>query len=48
MNNKNEIQLWSFVEFKEYKQIWDLDTDNVFYSMGRNRFYIFDPILLKK
>ncbi|HRS42883.1 MAG TPA: hypothetical protein P5530_03365 [Candidatus Diapherotrites archaeon] len=32
----------------EYKQIWDLDTDNVFYSMGRNRFYIFDPILLKK
>jgi hypothetical protein len=33
---------------EKYKQIWDLDTDNVFYSVGRNKFYVFDPILLKK
>lgn len=32
----------------KYKQIWDIDTDNVFYSLGRNKFYVFDPILLKK
>jgi hypothetical protein len=32
----------------KYKQIWDIRTDNVFYSTGKNKFYVFDPILLKK
>lgn len=32
----------------KYSRIWDLATDNVFYSLKENKFYIFDPILLKK
>jgi len=32
----------------KYSKLYDLDTDNVFYSLKENKFYIFDPILLKK
>lgn len=35
---------------KKYERIWDLDPENVFMSgtKGNNKFYIFDPILVKK
>ena len=38
MNNKNEIQLWSFVEFKEYKQIWDKGIEEVYKEVINGRF----------
>lgn len=38
MNNKDEIELYSFVEFKNYKEIWDIGVDKVYEWFTNGRF----------
>lgn len=35
-------------DLKKYCGMWDLATDNVFVSTSSNKFYVFDPVLMKK
>lgn len=37
-NNKDEIQLYSFVEFKDYKELWDKGIDNIYKMTTTGRF----------